>query len=36
MSAEIAGRLTRCGMERPYRKGRKTVGPRAALVEWAD
>ena len=36
VSDEIAGRLTRAGMERPYRKGRRPSDHAPLLVEWAD
>jgi len=34
VSEEIAGRLTRAGMERPYRKGRRPSDHAPLLVEW--
>ncbi len=36
VSDEIAGRLTRAGMERPYRKGRRPSDHAPVLVEWTD
>jgi exodeoxyribonuclease-3 len=36
VSDEIAGRLTRAGMERPYRKGRRPSDHAPLLVEWSD
>jgi exodeoxyribonuclease-3 len=36
VSDEIAGRLTRAGMERPYRKGRRPSDHAPLLVEWTD
>jgi exodeoxyribonuclease-3 len=35
VGAEIADRLTRCGIERPYRKGPKPSDHAPLLVEWA-
>jgi exodeoxyribonuclease-3 len=36
VSRELAGRLTRCGIERPYRKGTKPSDHAPLVVEWAD
>jgi len=36
VSEEIAARLTRAGMERPYRKGRRPSDHAPLLVEWTD
>jgi len=36
VSDEIAGRLTRAGMERPYRKGRRPSDHAPLLIEWTD
>lgn len=36
VSLELAGRLTRCGIERPYRKGAKPSDHAPLVVEWAD
>ncbi len=36
VSGDIAGRLTRAGMERPYRKGRRPSDHAPLLVEWTD
>jgi exodeoxyribonuclease-3 len=33
---DIAGRLTRAGMERPYRKGRRPSDHAPLLIEWTD
>jgi exodeoxyribonuclease III len=36
VSPELAARLTRAGMERPYRKGARPSDHAPLLVEWAD
>ena len=36
VSGEIAGRLTRAGMERPYRKGTRPSDHAPLLVEWTN
>jgi exodeoxyribonuclease-3 len=36
VSDELAGRLARAGMERPYRKGTRPSDHAPLLVEWAD
>ena len=36
VSEEIGGRLTRAGMERPYRKGRRPSDHAPLLVEWTE
>lgn len=36
VSPEIASRLTRCGIERPYRKGSRPSDHAPLVVEWAD
>ncbi|HKG40242.1 MAG TPA: exodeoxyribonuclease III [Conexibacter sp.] len=36
VSDELAGRLTRAGMERPYRKGTRPSDHAPLLVEWTD
>ena len=36
VSEELAGRLVRAGIERPYRKGRRPSDHAPLVVEWAD
>jgi len=36
VSADVAERLTRCGIERPYRKGAKPSDHAPLVVEWGD
>ena len=36
VSEELAGRLTRAGMERPYRKGSRPSDHAPLLIEWPD
>jgi exodeoxyribonuclease-3 len=36
VSAELAEKLIRCGIERPYRKGRRPSDHAPLVVEWAD
>jgi exodeoxyribonuclease-3 len=36
VSEDLSGRLTRAGMERPYRKGRRPSDHAPLVVEWAD
>jgi exodeoxyribonuclease III len=36
VSAALAARVTRCGIERPYRKGPKPSDHAPLVVEWAD
>lgn len=36
LSADLAGRVTRCGIERPYRKGTKPSDHAPLVVEWRN